>query len=1294
MVHQGKRHQRIDGPVNLLSLDGGGVRGLSEVVMLHRIMKRVQEIEGFKELPKPCEYFHIMGGTSTGGLVAILLGRLRMTTEEALAKYYDLGKVIFHRHNKKRLEISAKYGAEALETVVKKLVQERRTSELMYDPSDEPTTCKAFVCAVTSAKIGPPRRFRSYSSKDRKYSNCKIWEAARATSAAPTFFAPMTISHNNVPEEFLDGALGYNNPITEVLNEAGTSLDPTLKLGCILSLGCGTKADKTLRRSGRWFGQGLSWGWRMGKVMKDSLTDPDPKHIDVARFLDGWNETYFRFSVPGAADAVKLPEYKKMKMLEKMTEKYMDIPEVAAHIEKVARILAERKSEGAWIGLVCQLEKSAVAMSLQARPMGLSSNFFTGRTDILRNMAKVLLSDPDGRNQRRREYLLWGMGGIGKTQIALRFAEIHRDRFEHVFWLDATNKNTVQQSYHNIALKLGIQTDKIEESQAVVLNWMNASNGRWLLIFDNYAHKGDEYGQYNDIVPRRGNLLYSSRTNTLLQRLGPEAVSEVREMDDDEATTFFIKTLHRTIVDPEERQQCTALVKELGCLPLAIDQAGANIHMTERNIEDYLMEFRKRRDKLLRERQESTTGTDMEGDPAVYVTFDLSYLALRRQSRRINEDQHARDYETAMKILNIICFYHYDNIPEEMFMRAANWRGEQLEEEGQQEIPIDQQLGGDTDRNANIIIELDEDRKWDPAWFRRGANILKQFSLVRIDRHRSLSMHVLVHSWARDRLDTSAKDQYGFTEKESYALSARCILFESIPELSRPEEFSYRTKVVPHGLALNEHAPPTAIGDLYREAYYDKVWALANESVGNWEEAEKFLISSIQRYKQNSWLDEGRAIEAIDRLGDFYVKRQDWHKAHMTLLEAYERNRYICLKRDRVSYVRENGKVVETDSEKYVTPREAGEYCRRVITSLRRLADLFMEAGYPEGRLEALERADEMIWESGIKSDNEYLQPCGDQIIETEYWIERGQNPKAVADLTWEEQDEIYKAIEKMKADYRKKHKLVDEKMDIHKQDAYRKEILSSTTLSFHEKTDLLWAHYDEIKDIYGEDDITTLMASESLAKLGLQFQESSSSSSSHANKPPQQLPSPPPRLPCPLLVHRNALALASKKYGQTHSHTLVSLERHGLTLFKLNRLREALKLSIVFKDLITANHSANHDYSVIAAHRVKTILQVGDPRFSDHRIKGVGGCFAGCTAQSHRETAAKLGVRRDWVNAQGEVVDVVGDLERGYMEMMEETRQNREDLDLAEGVWAKKEEEGRRGVPMGEEEVVMMMQV
>lgn len=827
---------------------------------------------------------------------------------------------------------------------------------------------------------------------------------------------------------------------------------------------------------------------------------------------------------------------------------------------------------------------------------------------------------------------------------------------------------------------------------------MNTSNGRWLLIFDNYAHKGDEYGQYNKITPNRGNLLYSSRTNTLLQRLGPDNVSEVREMNDNEATTFFIKTLHRTIVDPEERQQCTALVKELGCLPLAIDQAGANIHMTERNIEDYLSEFRKRRDRLLRERQESTTGIDMEGDPAVYATFDMSYLALRRQSRRINEGQQAQDYETAMKILNIICFYHYDNIPEEMFMRAANWRAEILKMEAPdlEELPIDEQLGGDTDRNANIIIAFDEDRKWDPTWFRRGANILKQFSLVRIDRHRSLSMHVLVHSWARDRLDTSAKDKYGFSEKESYALSARCILFESIPEESNPEEYSYRTKVIPHGLALNQHAPPTACKEPYREAYYDKLWAQANENVGNWEEAEKFLISSIEKYKMADGLDEARAIRAIDQLGDFYVDRQDWSKAHKVRLEAYERWRFVCFKKNRLTYKRErDGEIeeVETDTAEYITPKEAGELCQPVILSLRRLADLFLQAGYLEGRLEALKQADTMTWESGIQSDHAYFQPCGDSIIETEYQIKRAQDPETFANMTTDEQRQWEEEIERLKAEYRKKHHLVSRKIDLDIQEDQRKHIFNSPTLSLQEKTDRLWAHYEEIKNIYGEDDQMTSIAEDYLAKIQLklvpQKQPQLPLDTPHHPQPQQPPKLSIPNLPCPLLIRRHALALSSKKYGPTHSHTLVTLAHLSHALFGLGRLREALQLSIVVKDEIVRIHSVNHDYSFPLAQRIGTIKEQGDPRSEMTRQKGVGGCFAGCTAESHRETAARLNVR-DWLkDTNGEVKEVVSQLEWEYMAMMKGTRQNREDLAVAEGVWAAKAKMG--GAREGQEEMVMM---
>src|SRR6266516_905790 len=62
----------------ILSLDGGGVRGLSSLLILRDIMEEVQKAEDKTEMPKPCDYFDLICGTSTGGLIAIMLGLLGM----------------------------------------------------------------------------------------------------------------------------------------------------------------------------------------------------------------------------------------------------------------------------------------------------------------------------------------------------------------------------------------------------------------------------------------------------------------------------------------------------------------------------------------------------------------------------------------------------------------------------------------------------------------------------------------------------------------------------------------------------------------------------------------------------------------------------------------------------------------------------------------------------------------------------------------------------------------------------------------------------------------------------------------------------------------------------------------------------------------------------------------------------------------------------------------------------------------------------------------------------------------
>lgn len=75
----------------LLCLDGGGVRGLSALGILQRMMETIDP----EKPPKPCDYFHMICGTSTGGLIATMLGRLRMTVSQCIDEYRYLSAKVF-----------------------------------------------------------------------------------------------------------------------------------------------------------------------------------------------------------------------------------------------------------------------------------------------------------------------------------------------------------------------------------------------------------------------------------------------------------------------------------------------------------------------------------------------------------------------------------------------------------------------------------------------------------------------------------------------------------------------------------------------------------------------------------------------------------------------------------------------------------------------------------------------------------------------------------------------------------------------------------------------------------------------------------------------------------------------------------------------------------------------------------------------------------------------------------------------------------------------------------------------
>lgn len=116
----------------ILSLDGGGVRGLSALLILHDIMSAVGRKLDLAEMPRPCDYFDLIIGTSTGGLIALMLGRLGMSVDACIEAYKKLSKDIFeHRKPLARVTLGTSrilrktlYSATVLEKVVQGIIAE------------------------------------------------------------------------------------------------------------------------------------------------------------------------------------------------------------------------------------------------------------------------------------------------------------------------------------------------------------------------------------------------------------------------------------------------------------------------------------------------------------------------------------------------------------------------------------------------------------------------------------------------------------------------------------------------------------------------------------------------------------------------------------------------------------------------------------------------------------------------------------------------------------------------------------------------------------------------------------------------------------------------------------------------------------------------------------------------------------------------------------------------------------------------------------------------------------------
>ena len=380
--------------------------------------------------------------------------------------------------------------------------------------------------------------------------------------------------------------------------------------------------------------------------------------------------------------------------------------------------------------------------SLAAAP---EIDYFVGRASELSLIESILLPLTTAE---RRTVVLHGLGGIGKSQLAIEFAKKHRSDYTAVLWLNAKTEETSKQSFAANARRLPknyinqetLYGPQNEEVLGNILREMKAwldlpGNHRWLLIYDNVDNPkipDNEDPDAYDIrlyfpAAHQGSILVTTRWKSL--RLG--RLLEVAKLSkDEESISLLEQTSGRSIGQGDFSNQGTSnqklrlridfgtkeMLKKLDGLPLALATAGAYLGLTSMSASEYIHHH----DTSWLELQRTSPKLLSYEDRTIYSTWNLSYMHIRKED------------ESAAKLLEL--WAYFDN----------------------QDLWYDLLKAGD-----------DDDA---PAWFHRmvGTKLAFHTAIGKLQKHALIesltdsdgyAMHHCVHAWVTNVLGTATDDQ-------------------------------------------------------------------------------------------------------------------------------------------------------------------------------------------------------------------------------------------------------------------------------------------------------------------------------------------------------------------------------------------------------------------------------------------------------------------------------------------------------------------------------------------------------
>ncbi|MGK7916114.1 MAG: SMEK domain-containing protein, partial [Prochloraceae cyanobacterium] len=222
-------------------------------------------------------------------------------------------------------------------------------------------------------------------------------------------------------------------------------------------------------------------------------------------------------------------------------------------------------------------------------PEGSKTEYLVGRESLLEQVHIALSS----KNAAQQMVILTGMGGIGKTQVALEYVLRYQENYSRILWSSGASEADFLDSLKRLACTLIPSVRHMEDASYILeelKRWMNDEvNKDWLLVIDGADfQKGWTPGRFKAVLPiaKQGKLLITSQYQEF--SAFPNAqILPVNPLSLETAVDFVLKFAGREITSKEDKSAVQKLAQGLGCLPIALEQAGAYIKNIGLSFQDY-----------------------------------------------------------------------------------------------------------------------------------------------------------------------------------------------------------------------------------------------------------------------------------------------------------------------------------------------------------------------------------------------------------------------------------------------------------------------------------------------------------------------------------------------------------------------------------------------------------------------------------------------------------------------------------------------------------------------------------